>query len=414
MTSGRVQLATTGVQDVFLTGKPDITYFEQVYTRHTKFALETLDNVFNNNSIDFGDTIRGTIQRRGDLVRNIYIRLELPVLDDSSNVGYTDSIGNAIIDYADLIVGGQVIQRINGEYMEIFNSMFVSESQQRAFNALIGTTGTRTGLGDAHSNRGYPRTLFIHLPFYFIRDDPISIPLCALYRQEVEIEVKLRPLSEIMVLTTGIGNPTIITTPKLGKVTMPVEYVFIEDKEIDYFRSKRIEHTITQLQMQSEVVESNTVNMRLNFINPVKEMYFVIQNESNVLPDQNDWFNYTNYTYTDNPANHQLVDLKLDFNNETYLDPDVSDALFMYAIQSMNKHTRVPNRLFYTYSFAVDPENYRPTGQVNMSRIQNKLLTMNLTPYTGTRNVRVYAKSYNILRIENGLAGVLFIDNNYY
>jgi hypothetical protein len=51
---------------------------------------------------------------------------------------------------------------------------------------------------------------------------------------------------------------------------------------------------------------------------------------------------------------------------------------------------------------------------VNMSRIQNKLLTMNLTPYTGIRDVRVYAKSYNILRIENGLAGVLFIDNNYY
>ena len=413
MTGGRIQLATTGVQDVFLTGKPDITYFEQVYTRHTKFALETLDNVFNNNSIDFGDTIRATIQRRGDLVRNIYVRMELPPLGVGP-AGYTDSVGNAIIEYADLIVGGQVIQRINGEYMEIFNSMFVSESQQRAFKPLVGTTGTRTGLGDASVANGYPRTLFINLPFYFIRDDPISIPLCALYRQEVEIEIKLRSLSEIVVNTTGTGLPAVAQPPKLGKVTMPVEYVFIEDKEIDYFKSKRIEHTITQLQMQSEVVESNTVNMRLNFINPVKEMYFVIQNESTVRPDQNDWFNYTNSTYTNNPRHHQLVDLKLDFNNETYLEPDVSDALFMYAIQSMNKHTRVPNRLFYTYSFAIDPENYRPTGQVNMSRIQNKILTMNLTPYSGTRNVRVYAKSYNILRIENGLAGVLFIDNNYY
>jgi len=78
----------------------------------------------------------------------------------------------------------------------------------------------------------------------------------------------------------------------------------------------------------------------------------------------------------------------------------------------MNRHTRVPTRLFYTYSFALDPENYLPTGQVNMSRIQNKLLTLNLTSSTEARNIRVYAKSYNILRVQEGLAGVLFIENN--
>lgn len=404
MASGRVQLALTGIQDQFLTGDPDITYFEQVYKKHTKFALETLDNVFNNQSIHFGDIIRTTIEKRGDIIRNIYFRIELSELSPGVSVGYTDSVGNALIEYADLIIGGQVVQRINGEYMEIFNQMFVPESQQPGITATVGTTGSRTGLVSSV----LPRTFYLNLPFYFRRDDPLSIPLCALTRQEVEVEIKLRPLDQLVVqVAPGTPPPQ---TASIVKATLPVEYVFLQDNEISYYRTKRIEHTITQLQRHSEVIEPNadTVQLRLPFINPVKEMYIVIQNKSNVAPDQNDWFNYTNN------GQHQLTTLQLDFNNETYLDPDVADALFMYALQPMSRHTRVPNIYVYNYSFALDPENYRPTGQVNMSRIHNKLLTVNLTPSTDERELRVYAKSYNILRIENGLAGVLFIDNNFY
>ena len=401
MTSGRIQLATTGIQDVFLTGNPDLTYFEQVYKRYSKFALETLDNVFNNQTVNFGDTIRGTVERRGDLIRNIYFRVELSNLAPS--VGYTNSIGNALIEYADLIIGGQVIQRINGEYMEIFNQMFINNSQQSGVDVTVGSTPTRDGL----IGSPLPRTFFLNLPFYFRRDDPLSIPLCALERQEVEVEIKLRPLSELVVQSSGTPPPQ---NASILKVTMPVEYVFLGDDEINYYKNKRIEHTITQLQRYSEVVEPNvnTIQMRLPFINPVKELYIVVQNKSNVAPDQNDWFNYSN------DGQHQIENVKLDFNNETYLDPEVADSLFMNYLQPMNRHTRVPNIHIYNYSFALDPENYRPTGQVNMSRIQNKLLTLNLTPCTDERDVRVYAKSYNILRIENGLAGVLFIDNNYY
>ena len=318
-------------------------------------------------------------------------------------MGYTNSIGNAIIEYADLIIGGQVIHRINGEYMEIFNQMFISESQQFGIGTTVGSTPTRDGL----IGSPLPRTFYMNLPFYFKRDDPLTIPLCALDRQEVEVEIKLRPLSELVVQSSGTPPPQ---NASILKVTMPVEYVFLSNDEINYYKNKRLEYTITQLQRYSEVVEPNVnmIQMRLPFINPVKELYIVVQNKSNVAPDQNDWFNYSN------DGQHQIENVKLDFNNETYLDPEVADSLFMNYIQPMNRHTRVPSIHIYNYSFALDPENYRPTGQVNMSRIQNKLLTLNLTPCADERDVRVYAKSYNILRIENGLAGVLFIDNNYY
>jgi len=64
--------------------------------------------------------------------------------------------------------------------------------------------------------------------------------------------------------------------------------------------------------------------------------------------------------------------------------------------------------------FAIDPENDLPTGQINMSRILNKIMYLTMTQNPNARNVRVYAKGFNILRIQNGLAGLLFTDNNFY
>ena len=122
MASGRLQLASVGVQDEFLTGDPQITYFLKRFKRHTKFALETIDNGFNSTP-RFGSSIRCIVPRKGDLIRNIYVRIELSELtysEEPYNVGYTDSIGHALIDYADLIIGGQTIQRITGEFIEIY------------------------------------------------------------------------------------------------------------------------------------------------------------------------------------------------------------------------------------------------------------------------------------------------------
>ena len=417
MTSGRVQVATTGIQDVFLTGSPDITYFQKKFQRHTKFALELLDNPFNDTA-DFGKTVRATIDRKGDLIRNVFLRVKLSDLDtaDASNVGYTDSIGHAMIDYADLIIGGQTVQRITGEYMEIYTDMFISDSQQTAITALVGKTGTVDGLGPASSSTPgpygkYPRTFFVLLPFYYSRADPLAIPLSALTRQEVEVSIKFKPLDQLIVSPTASPLPP--TSGRIVYASLPVEYVFLGEDEVGQIRNSRLDYVITQLQMAQTTIQPgvNSPRFRLDFTNPVKELYVVIQNQSNV--QANDWFNFTNPENLDNLQNHQLLSIQLDFNGETYLDSEVADTSFMYAIQPMNRHTRVPDRLFYTYSFALDPENYLPTGQVNMSRIQNKLVTLNLSDCTDIRKIRIYAKSYNVLRIENGLAGVLFIDNNF-
>jgi hypothetical protein len=110
---------------------------------------------------------------------------------------------------------------------------------------------------------------------------------------------------------------------------------------------------------------------------------------------------------------YDIKNIKLEFNGQTMIDPAVADSIYLTAVEPMNKHKRVPDKIIYNYSFAIDPENYQPTGQINMSRIINKLLTVNFSSSGTDRKLRIYAKSYNILRIKDGVAGILFIDNNF-
>ena len=710
MSSGRVQLAAVGIQDQFLTGSPDVSYFIKKFNRHTKFALEILDTTFFQTNIDFGSWVNTIIPRNGQLIRTIYVRIVLPAL---SSGGYTNGIGNAIIEHADLVIGGQTIERINGEYMQIFDQTFISDSQQDSLTYMVGTTNnglhglgpaTEYGSGGQTPTYGwYPRTFIVPLPFYFIRNEALAIPLCALTRQEVEVRIKFRHIEQLIaggylssnitttssinwspvrdtpnppvydlplktvtwlpysflfaavpansvsniyyydnsgsnqyynmsylspfnlspitciaqnnsgvtlilgknnntippvginnavvsksgpsgifnvipsstvynflhvasdgtnflaimrtsglnnlvsfinpvfamkieyvtanqyvsitwspkmnayvigdfigamhtyVLGTGFVNQlvnvvgpysayspvlgqiynvspvvcsnTVIsniysssfdggvtwTTPGLPNVpldtisiaygsaldtffalestslglsntyalgipvntntptppvplsafqaSLPVEYVFLADEEVSYIQNSKVDYVITQLQLASVVIPQNITTLngyRINFINPVKELFFTIQ-DSNVT-STNDYWNY----YNTSTGGEQLVNLDLQFNGEDIISSTVADALYLGKVQFLNNHTRLPRNLsIYNYSFAIDPENYLPTGQVNMSRIMNQNIWLNLTPDPNSRTVNIYAKSYNILRVQNGLAGVLFMDNNF-
>ena len=60
------------------------------------------------------------------------------------------------------------------------------------------------------------------------------------------------------------------------------------------------------------------------------------------------------------------------------------------------------------YSFALDPENIQPSGTCNFSKIDNVVLNIDMTPNIPEGIINVYGINYNILRIQNGMAGILF------
>ena len=54
--AGRLRLATTGVQDQWLTGDPQFSHFLMNFKKHTKFAIDYVESQFDG-KIDFGQIL---------------------------------------------------------------------------------------------------------------------------------------------------------------------------------------------------------------------------------------------------------------------------------------------------------------------------------------------------------------------
>ena len=72
MGGGLMQLVAYGAQDIYLTGKPQITFFKTVYRRYTNFAVESIQQDVLG-SPQFDSSVSLTISRNADLLKRIWI-----------------------------------------------------------------------------------------------------------------------------------------------------------------------------------------------------------------------------------------------------------------------------------------------------------------------------------------------------
>ena len=79
MTGGLIQLISSGNEDLILTYKPELTFFKKIYHRHTNFSKFSNKILFKEN-IKFGNKNEIIVPKNGDLLDNIYIKIELPKL----------------------------------------------------------------------------------------------------------------------------------------------------------------------------------------------------------------------------------------------------------------------------------------------------------------------------------------------
>ena len=111
---------------------------------------------------------------------------------------------------------------------------------------------------------------------------------------------------------------------------------------------------------------------------------------------------YVNYEH--------LQNLEIQLDDSVILDRVTGNVINLRAVQSGIHHSRTQLfRRYYSYSFALEPERWYPTGQINFSLIKEQHLKLKILPDDlAKRELRVLGLSYNILRVENGIAKTLF------
>jgi hypothetical protein len=301
------------------------------------------------------------------------------------NFRYYDSVGTLAISSAELKIGGQTIQTLTGEAIELWNDLNVPYENQQALKVLTGKLDTTSIV--------YTRTYYINLPFYFFGSPELSVPICALERQDMEVHVTFKNFSELTSVTQ-IVNPA-LSNPVLNS-TIIVEYVYLSEPEINWFRRSRIDQVILQYQYQTIKLPLNFSSgvFELKFNNPVRELFFVFQNDSSI-----------SYDFSESG----LQSVGLSFNGYDAFTSTTADVTYLGTIEPYNHYINFPNRQFNMYCFCTNPGSVSPSGYVNFSRIKQVLMTLNMTPSSlNRRTCRLTAVNYNVLRIENGIAGLAF------
>lgn len=374
-----MQLVAYGAQDIYLTGNPQITFFKVVYRRHTNFSMESIQQTWNG-TVAASGSVSATISRNGDLVGRMYLEHQIVTAAAAGD----DNYGTQMIDYVDLEIGGQLIDKHYGHWMEAYLELTEPNPTGNVYTmeAAGATTSSQptkiqnmaAAGGVAGDGIEYDNLIFVPLLFWFCRNPGLALPLIALQYHEVKVNVTF---SSVLDDAAGTTN------------NLWVDYIYLDTDERRRFAQVSHEYLIEQVQFQSE---TTAASFRLHFNHPVKELiwtgtYVTGLFSAGEISTGDQW--------------------RLVLNGHDRFAQ--RDYKYFTRTQVWQHHTGFggvnEKDSIAVYSFALKPEEHQPSGSCNFSRIDNAELKC--TTATGAA-INIYAVNYNVLRIMSGMGGLAY------
>jgi hypothetical protein len=376
MSGALIQLVSKGVQDMYILSDEGHSFFRMKFTRHTNFSqapkfIKTI--TVDDTSIIIpvlGDIINGIwLESNGNKRGNI-----------ASNLFYNSTL--------DLFIGGQ---KVDSQPYDYYSDIWPN---------YLGDTYTKSR--ELNTRASVTNPTFVPLHFFFC-DHKGFLPLVALQNHQVEIRIQF---------DTTIVNQL----PSNEKDAMVYgNYVYLDKDEREALVKRQLDFVITQVQRIEAPLET-VVNNQLDgggynvvdlssFNHPVKSLFWGFG------------------ALSDDFANDRFTFLNADIHlNGTSLLENMSPVYF-HTVQNYYKSSFgttefIPENqvIFYTryfaYHFAMNASEYNPSGTCNFSRLDNAKLILRGVEKGLDRPenqpLYVYAVNYNVLRIKDGMAGILF------
>jgi hypothetical protein len=254
-----------------------------------------------------------------------------------------------VIEKAELLIGGHVIDTQDSIFTEKIAIDTFAQNVSKSAN------GTHPGVS--------ARSYFYPFRFFFCEGPQCALPIVALHYHNVEMRIHWGP---------DAGN---------YNVEMFANYYYLDNEERGNLVSRNHSMLITQVQKN---IPSGELTQDLTFNHPVKYLASSDTTTEGAL------------TSTRNKVKLNINGL--DIGNYKWGKPHYIDVMNYY-------HTNfVTSPDFFLYCFCLSTSSLQPTGTLNFSRLDSaKIMSENMLI-----NDPIYAVNYNILRIENGMAGLVY------
>jgi hypothetical protein len=259
------------------------------------------------------------------------------------SMGWIKKIGIFIMDYVEMYIGSNIITKMSSNYMDINGQL--NYKNVEIYNQMIGNT-PQTNNSTVKNNKQY---LYVPLPFWFLNNYGLSIPLIALQFNNIQFKFKFKELIETIFF--NVSNISSVTNDNLRnqiinlvlsntinilqeqlEITLLAEYVFLDNIERKKFAQSSHEYLITQVQ---EITFTNVSpflsNFELDFFHCCKTMFWSANQYKyiNNMTGENIYDNYTvslyKPSYTNNDINYinyikMLYNSTYSFNLDAFIE----------------------------------------------------------------------------------------------
>ena len=407
-------LTQLGLKNYLINEKqPQNSFFQHSYNNFYNFAKDTRKLNFRSN-LDFGKRVSfrlDTDGRYGDLVTNLMLQVELPDVSSlttstGSEVGYTNSVGNALIKEIQLKIGGNVIDTQTGEWMDVWSSLAIPEGKMKIYQDMV-----KKFSGQYPSNfKG--GVVFVPIFFWFCQNvnantkenKALTLPLIGMRNCEIEIIIHFKSASELLIYEdTSSLSSTQLNNLSIGENFMLVDYVTLQTEErVKYLEAKKQMYLITQTQMETFQFSANQSNINLNlrqFKYPITELIWVLRSNTNKA--NNHYFNYTDNLINDPNRKGFLATGKLVFDGRDRL-PEMN-ADYFTKVEPFKLHDNIPeNNTINCMSFSLEPENFgQPSGSCNFSYLHEPRFQLTTRSGLPAGELILFAINYNVLQMDN-------------
>jgi hypothetical protein len=492
-----IQIAGYGLQDMYLSYEPSITYFKMVYKRHTNFSSESIPQYFQNKP-NFGGRYTCNIAKNGDMMGAIYLAITLPnipkIIDTSyinqdtslkNNVvtAWCEKVGFALINKIEFEIGGKIIDQLWSDWLNVWYELTI-RYEERGLNQMVGNIPQNTTLYNGHGSF----MLHVPIPFYFCKYAGLALPLIALNYSDIKINVEFNNLLDVLIVgpthyivinenvvnfapfeiisqtvnnvtiyakfvkydeflnrlyyikinssTTFVSGTSIVgvvtqytvmpnsvevnyiskinsvinfSSITLGSTFLYVDYIYLDNQERLKFAKSDHEYLIEYLQYDNEKSLINNNNkIKILYTNPTKALFFISQfNYVQSSPLKNP-FNYTT-SYDKKLGKNIITQVQFLLNGKDRITP--RESQYYSYVQNFQYFKISTNEGINVYSFANNINEYQPSGACNFSQIEDISMVLTVDKSVNYNNpavARIYALSYNVLRIISGVAGVAF------
>ena len=238
--------------------QPAVKFFQKIFRPSGRFTTQWVRLDFNTPP-NFGQNATIPLPKKGHLLSRLYLITNYPT---SSNTGasWTNSIGHALIESAELQIGGARIERLDGQLMEVLDEFNTPLEKVPVVNRLIGRKD---------NNYIYPTNTTSSVT----RSSNLIVTSNLNYLTQSEWIYYYETTSNLVVTSnTGYNLELIITGSNLTSVTSNLTSVtsnnmktFSNTNSISDFQSSSSINKFSQFTVPSDYLVGCNVTLNYNF-----------------------------------------------------------------------------------------------------------------------------------------------------